>query len=250
METLAECIGITPGITAFIGGGGKTTTIYHLADELRLLGKRVVITTTTKMYQPETNQVQEVLINPSAQEIKRALEQYGCIGVASGISDGKIQGVGDEQIDQLATQADYILVEADGAKHHPIKVPADHEPVIPTHAQHVVIVVGMKALGMTLERACFRFQRGCDILGVTGEHRLAPNDLGKLIGHADGLQKGIYNRCQTVLLNQMDVIDDREVMRQVARAIHAYCQVRIIGASLQQEDWVTEYIGQEEEVRC
>ena len=32
---LAELLGIKPGVTALIGGGGKTTAMYRLARELR-----------------------------------------------------------------------------------------------------------------------------------------------------------------------------------------------------------------------
>ena len=35
MEKLCDLLGIRPGITALIGGGGKTTLMYHLARELR-----------------------------------------------------------------------------------------------------------------------------------------------------------------------------------------------------------------------
>ena len=40
-------------IISFVGGGGKTTSIYTLAKELSKLGKKVVVTTTTHMHMPE-----------------------------------------------------------------------------------------------------------------------------------------------------------------------------------------------------
>ena len=47
MEKLCDLLGIRPGITALIGGGGKTTLMYHLARELRQYGT-VAVTTTTR----------------------------------------------------------------------------------------------------------------------------------------------------------------------------------------------------------
>ena len=51
MEKLCDLLGIRPGITALIGGGGKTTLMYHLARELRQCGT-VAVTTTTRIWPP------------------------------------------------------------------------------------------------------------------------------------------------------------------------------------------------------
>lgn len=40
-------------IISFVGGGGKTSSIYELGSELSKLGKKVIITTTTHMQMPE-----------------------------------------------------------------------------------------------------------------------------------------------------------------------------------------------------
>lgn len=46
---LRELLEIGPGLTALIGGGGKTTLMYHLASELRQQGT-VLVCTTTKIW--------------------------------------------------------------------------------------------------------------------------------------------------------------------------------------------------------
>ena len=40
---LRELLEIGPGLTALIGGGGKTTLMYHLAAELRQQGTVLVL---------------------------------------------------------------------------------------------------------------------------------------------------------------------------------------------------------------
>ena len=48
---LRELLEIGPGLTALIGGGGKTTLMYHLASELRQQGT-VLVCTTTRIWPP------------------------------------------------------------------------------------------------------------------------------------------------------------------------------------------------------
>ena len=50
---LAELLGVGPGITAIIGSGGKTTTLYQLARELTGRGLRVICSTTTHIRPPD-----------------------------------------------------------------------------------------------------------------------------------------------------------------------------------------------------
>ena len=45
--SFTEALGIAPGITAIIGGGGKTSLMNRLAAELSAAGSRVIICTST-----------------------------------------------------------------------------------------------------------------------------------------------------------------------------------------------------------
>ena len=49
---IAPLLHVGRGVTAIIGGGGKTTLMETLAGELSKKGK-VIITTTTHIYRPE-----------------------------------------------------------------------------------------------------------------------------------------------------------------------------------------------------
>ena len=50
--SLAAPLGVKPGLTALIGGGGKTTLLYTLAEELKERGS-VIVTTSAKIRVPE-----------------------------------------------------------------------------------------------------------------------------------------------------------------------------------------------------
>ena len=45
-DRISELLDVRPGVIAIVGGGGKTTLMYCLADELKRRGK-VIVTTTT-----------------------------------------------------------------------------------------------------------------------------------------------------------------------------------------------------------
>ena len=47
---LSELLNIQPGVTAVIGGGGKTTLLRTLGEELACKGASVLLSTTTKIY--------------------------------------------------------------------------------------------------------------------------------------------------------------------------------------------------------
>ena len=67
---LSEALQIRPGVTAIIGGGGKTTLMERLAHELS--GKaRVIVCTTTHIY-PE--KAMPCLVSPAQAEIAAALK--------------------------------------------------------------------------------------------------------------------------------------------------------------------------------
>ncbi len=60
-------------------------------------------------------------------------------------------------VSQLQTLALWVLVEADGSKHLPLKAHAPHEPVIPPESQHTILVAGPRALdGLSSRRSTAR----------------------------------------------------------------------------------------------
>ena len=237
MKHLAEVLRICKGVTAFVGGGGKTSAIYELAKELSTQGYRVIVTTTTKMYIPRLDQVETLLIHPTIDDIKEAFFSSCCIGIGGGVQDSKILGVTEEALKRMKELADYILVEADGSKRLPIKVPGKYEPVIPNEAEHVIAVVGMSGLGQNLEDCCFRKEETMTLLGVNETHVISEEDLVKIITSSNGLQKGIENKRVTVLLNQMDTINDKNLSKYMVSEIKKNKIDQVVLASLREKRW-------------
>lgn len=138
---------------SLVGGGGKTTIMFRLAQELRRSHMKVLVTTTTHIYSPD-RALYDCFFR--WKDIKRNVIEIPDLGQAS-ISviagsltaDMKLEGISRENVDELykSNIFDCILIEADGAKGRPIKAPDIHEPVIPELTSILVGVIGMDCLG-------------------------------------------------------------------------------------------------------
>lgn len=153
-QALWKALGICPGeVTAFTGGGGKSSTARRVARELLDLGRPAIFTTTTKIYPaPEMELV--FLDREGTEAVSRALGSGRSVCVAAGMEagSGRLLGISAEQVASLAELgAGAVLVEADGSARLPLKAPAAHEPVIPPQATLVVPVAGASALGRPLD---------------------------------------------------------------------------------------------------
>ena len=143
IDRAMDALTVPRGITAIVGGGGKTTLMLRLARELRDSGARVIVTTSTHIFPPEGI---PVFTQVSLEEAKAALERESLVCLGTPVEKGKLSAP-KFAIAELAKIADYVLVEADGAKGLPLKAPAEHEPVIPAEAKLVVAVAGLDGLG-------------------------------------------------------------------------------------------------------
>lgn len=184
-------------VIAVVGAGGKTTSITHLAKELVALGKRVVITTTTHMFLPTEYGV----LKENQDQVLAMLDTNGLAVVGTPCEYEKMTKVSDAFFEWLRTISDYVLVEADGSKRLPIKVPEKHEPVLPVGTDLMIVVAGLSCLDRSLKECCHRWQLAMEILKCQEASIITPAAVAKL------LSKGYctkYNIPYKVLLNQCE----------------------------------------------
>ena len=67
--------------------------------------------------------------------------------------------------------ADVILVEADGSKRLPVKVPGPKEPVIPENSDQILCIYGLGALGKQAADCCFRMQPSEQLLKIPEDQK-------------------------------------------------------------------------------
>ncbi len=149
-------------VVAFVGAGGKTTSLFRLAGELAAAGHRVVTTTTTRIFAEQMRQAPSVIIRDQLDEIlvrlPAVLREHGTAMVVSGIVDSATRavrnagGIPPEWVESIARvpEVDAIVIEADGSRSRAFKAPAEHEPVVPECTTVLVPVVGIDVLGRPL----------------------------------------------------------------------------------------------------
>lgn len=203
-------------IISIVGSGGKTTLMYALAEELSRLGKKVIMTTSTKIFLPETCPVvflpgkSEMTENSRTEAIKTLRQTLASEAICvTGIwwpsvkdEQAKLSSYLDSGI--TATEflefADYVLIEADGSKHMPLKFPNEDEPVIPDDSDMVIAVVGLWCIGHPLKEVCHRYELACEFLAaqynrpVGPDHIVTCKDVQQIVCSPFGYKKNVGSR--------------------------------------------------------
>ena len=152
MEQARSVKGPGPFVISMAGAGGKTSTIRRLAWEAVRRGLKVLVVTTTHMARPGAFGAFE----GNAEEIRTVLGCHG-LAVAGRLAEkGKIAFTGWELYREACSLADLVLVEADGSRRLPLKVPRAGEPVIPDNTDMILCLNGLSSLGKRAEDCCLR----------------------------------------------------------------------------------------------
>lgn len=221
MMDISALLGVERGVTALIGGGGKTTLMYTLAEELRHRGT-VVVTTSTHIQRPE-----QYPMLTAADDVAAALAEHGAVCVASESPEGKLCAPA-LSFEALAALADFVLVEADGSKRLPLKAHAPHEPVIPVNARRIIYVVGADGFGRPIRQVCHRPERYAALCGASENDIVTPM-LEAAVLHAEGYDTG------WVYINKVETPEDW----RNAEALAALLPGKVIAGSL----WERVYRG-------
>ena len=181
---IAALLQIGHGVTAIIGGGGKTTLMEALAGELSQKGS-VILTTTTHIRRPAQL---ETLTDADEALVSAALSRSRDICVGEAAEEGKLRAP-RLSIETLARLADFVLVEADGSKGLPLKAHEAHEPVIPPCAQRVVAVAGIDGIGKPIGAVCHRSARYAQLALADEETIVTPEIAARALTAEGGFDR-------------------------------------------------------------
>lgn len=187
-------------LIAIVGAGGKSTALFGLGAELAAGGSRVVLTTTTKMARDQVTDPACWSSDPTA--IDAAFQEGRPLFVAKGSIPGKVTGPSPEAVDRIFAEstADYVIVEADGARSMSVKAPAEHEPVIPSRSTLAIVVVAIDAVGRTVQDAAHRPERIAALTGVAPDSILTVPTLAAILLHTNGGLKGIPDSSRVAMV--------------------------------------------------
>lgn len=196
-----------PAAVAFVGAGGKTTSIFQLA---RLLKQPAVVTTTTHMGLWQMQRGDRWIVGmPDSGQLEQMANGVSVITSAPD-ENGKVSGLDAKQLDRLRAICQQngwsLLIEADGAKQLPLKAPAEYEPAIPVWVDLVVVVAGLTGLGLICDNAhIHRADRFANLSGLQRGERVGEDHLlAVLRSSAGGLKNIPENSRKVLLLNQAD----------------------------------------------
>ncbi|MFC1503467.1 selenium cofactor biosynthesis protein YqeC [Pseudomonadota bacterium] len=236
-----------PLIISLVGGGGKTSTAFWLAQEFKKRGHCVLVSTTTKMYLPAPEQADYFICadnnnseeKPETTLLSRLQNQVSepaitfCFQNEVEPNNGKMTGNTKEQIKvsgitpnlvkQLKSTSPFtvFIIEADGAKCLPIKAPSGHEPCIPINSDMVIGVTGAEIIHT---QACpERIHRWNTFSALTQcsegdeiDHRI----LCRLIEHPHGMFKQAPDHAVKIwLINKVDLAPSYLKLTQLAQTI-------------------------------
>ena len=218
---LSELLEIQSGVTAVIGGGGKTTLLETLGKELSARGSSVLLCTTTKMYPYD-----KIPFVRTAKEMDRERKQHLLLYAGTPMAEsGKITAPQMSFAD-LMERFDYVLVEADGSAQLPLKAHASHEPVVPPEANQVILVLGASGVDRPISEAAHRPELYAKRAGVTVEDRATPERIAKVIN-----SEGLHTR---VLINQAETPE----IQEKARKLGALLGGSVVIGSLQRGEYI------------
>jgi molybdenum cofactor cytidylyltransferase len=247
----------TKEIVAFVGGGGKTSAMFRLADELAAEGRRVVTTTTTHIFSNQIALAPCHIIHARGQSIRQLTDSLAqqlvshphilVVGEPNR-ETGKTCGVAPQVVGTMASlpEIDVILNEADGARMYPFKAPADHEPVVPECTTILVPVAGIDTLGRPLtDEYVHRPGRVAELAGVEAGVEVTPEIVASVLAHPRGGLKGLPTGARAVsLINKVESAEQLNAARQISRRLLAHQGIDAVSiGAVQREDPVIEVRG-------
>jgi probable selenium-dependent hydroxylase accessory protein YqeC len=196
----AQCVSI-------MGAGGKSTLMNRLADELIVLGRTVVLSSTTNYHRPKSLQSDQILLTRDtpdwpdklealARRWNRLLLLHHDLGEAmvKGLDVAAIRTIHERIPDAI------VIVKTDGARKRWFKAPNRSEPVIPPWSQLSITVVNCEILEQSLtDVLVHRPARVAELTGLHLGDPITPQAVGMVLTHPDAYAAKIPSGARRVI---------------------------------------------------
>jgi probable selenium-dependent hydroxylase accessory protein YqeC len=226
-----------PAVVAIVGGGGKTSLAYRLAYEAAQMGRRAVVTGTTRFTRGRP--MPPLIQSDPARLPRHILEAWArnpgetqalAVAAEGEAENGRLLPLPEPAIEEIARLPGLalLIVNADGSRMKPFKAPGPDEPAIPAVATHVVAVVGVSALDRPLTEEWVHRPEQVQAIapGAVCDAAL----IASVAASEHGSRKGVGARRFTVVVNQADL--DEAGAHRLGLAIRAAGVPRVVVTSL------------------
>ena len=192
---------------SIVGAGGKTTLMFLLANELKNKGK-VLVTTTTKIYNP-SEEVDSLALGEEGYKFLKSINDNGIYAYGEYINDeNKLIGADVEILNGLTDSFDYILVESDGSKRKDLKAWNNNEPVVSSITSNTIGVLSLKTINMEINNEnIHRLKEFTSLTNSKEGQKVNLDTLIEVIFNKKGLFKEAIGE-KVLFLNKVDYINE------------------------------------------
>lgn len=217
-ESLLSALGLakfSAPIISVVGAGGKTTVVGRLAREYGEENQKVIITTTTHMKAPADGRF---LARPDMEQFAWMLKTQKTVIMGEPAEDGKIKGFPLAFLEAVRILGIPMIIEADGARGLPCKVPSAHEPALWEKTMVLIGVAGLDAVGRPIKEVCHRPESAARLLGKEMDDMLEPRDIVTIGSSSAGLRKAMDPFMKFyIILNKADTKERLSTGEEIAR---------------------------------
>jgi len=209
------------GLVAIVGAGGKKSTLYTLAERF----DRAVVTATVRIPVFDSKVAEVAVTDDPDTALENALHDSDRfpLGLVPKREDDRYLGYDPETVALLAqrSEADAVLVKADGARNREFKAPGENEPRIPRTADTVIPVVSAHVEGQPLtEEHVHRPERVAELTDLSDGEDITAADVATVLASPEGGLKGIPERATVVpVVNKVDDAADEAAANRIGNRL-------------------------------
>jgi probable selenium-dependent hydroxylase accessory protein YqeC len=198
---------------AIIGGGGKTSLLLRLGDELLSQTDQPSILLASLTQMPVSRVDNAIPVNQLLEigipEMMRRHNPLLVLGPS--ISDKKIAGLSNDELNEIRQPFDSCIFECDGARGLPLKAHNQRDPIIPEYSTQAIVLVGADVVGTRVnDGLVHRPDLFCETWNCDYDTVLNAQIIAEILTSKQGYHQKIPGSIQTrYLVNKADGYPDQ-----------------------------------------
>jgi len=220
---------------AIIGGGGKTSLLHRLGDELAFFYNKVLISSVTRSakhgdqkvyFRDDLDKYDQELLFKDNNPLCLMNGKYG---------PNKFSGFEVDYLKELWQKSDLCIFECDGARNLPLKVHDDKDPIVPDYSSHVIIVVGADVVNTSVrDGMVHRPDMFCEKWNICDSENLSVEKISEIVTSEKGYLSRIKHKTELCyFVNKADYFPAEA--KELAIAISAKTKAKVYYGSLKEE---------------